>query len=191
MPMMVDFVETELPGVLEVHTQVIRDNRGFFTELHSARVWAEAGFDAEFVQDNLSESRRGVLRGIHYQIEPQAMGKLVRVLTGAIFDVAVDLRRGSPTFKQWIGRTLSADRPIALWVPPGFGHGFMALEDQSLVLYKCTGFHAPEFERSIHFADPDIGIQWPFEPDEVSSKDAGAPTLADAEYNFQYSEHHS
>lgn len=188
MPMKVDFVETELPGVLEVHTQVARDDRGFFTELHSQRAWAQAGFEANFVQDNLSESRRGVLRGIHYQIEPHAMGKLVRVLNGSIFDVAIDLRRGSPTFGGWIGRELSADQPMALWVPAGFGHGFMALADRSLVLYKCTGFHAPESERSLNYADPEIGIEWPFAPEHLSQKDADAPMLSGADYNFEYTE---
>lgn len=188
MPMKVDLVETELPGVLEVHTQVARDDRGFFTELHSQRAWADAGLEADFVQDNLSESHRGVLRGIHYQIEPEAMGKLVRVLTGSIFDVAVDLRRGSPTFGRWVGRELTADQPVALWVPAGFGHGFMALDDHSLVLYKCTGFHAPAFERSLNYADPEVGIEWPFEPTTVSQKDKDAPMLAGADYNFQYSE---
>lgn len=186
--MKVDFVETELPGVLEVHTQVARDTRGFFTELHSSRAWADAGFNREFVQDNLSESRRGVLRGLHYQLAPAAQGKLVRVLNGAIFDVAVDLRRNSPTFKRWIGRELRADRPMALWIPEGFGHGFLALTDQSLVLYKCTEFHAPELERSLNYADAALRIAWPFEPEHVSEKDAKAPALADAEYNFEYTE---
>lgn len=188
MPMKVDFVPTELPDVLEVHTQVARDDRGFFTELHAARAWSQAGFNADFVQDNLSESHRGVLRGIHYQIQPNAMGKLVRVLTGSIFDVAVDLRRGSPTFGRWVGRELTADRAMALWVPEGFGHGFMALADRSLVLYKCTGFHAPESERSLNYADPQIGIAWPFAPVQLSQKDADAPMLADADYNFEYTE---
>ena len=188
MPMRVDFVETELPGVLEVHTQIARDDRGFFTELHSQRAWSAAGLVTEFVQDNLSESRRGVLRGLHYQIDPHAMGKLVRVLTGAIFDVAVDLRRGSPTFGKWIGRELSADRQIALWVPAGFGHGFLALADHSLVLYKCTGFHVPDAERSLNFADPEIGVDWPFAPEHLSGKDAEAPMLAQADYNFKYTE---
>lgn len=188
MPMQVHFVETELPGVLEVHTQIARDDRGFFTELHSQRVWAEAGFDADFVQDNLSESHRGVLRGLHFQVNPHAMGKLVRVLTGAIFDVAVDLRRGSPTFGEWIARELSAANQLALWVPAGFGHGFMAIEDRSLVLYKCTGFHAPESERSVNYADPELAIRWPFDPIHVSKKDAEAPMLAHADYNFEYTE---
>jgi dTDP-4-dehydrorhamnose 3,5-epimerase len=188
MPMKVEFVATEIPDVLEVHGQVARDDRGFFTELHSQRAWSNAGFKVQFVQDNLSESRRGVLRGLHYQINPRAMSKLVRVLRGSIFDVAVDLRRGSPTFGRWVGRELSAANGAALWVPAGFGHGFLALEDSSLVLYKCTGFHAPETERSLNYADPQLGIEWPFLPTHLSQKDADAPMLAAADYNFDYTE---
>lgn len=188
MPMKAAVVPTELPGVVEVHTLVARDDRGYFTESYSKQAWAEAGFEAGFVQDNLSHSRKGTLRGLHYQINPDAIGKLVRVLSGSVYDVAVDLRRGSPTFGGWVGRELSAENRIALWVPAGFGHGFLALEDDTLVLYKCTGFHTPGSERSLNYADPAIGIAWPIEATLLTQKDADAPMLADAEYNFDYTE---
>lgn len=188
MPMKASIVETELSGVVEVHTQIAGDDRGFFTESYSKQAWADAGFEADFVQDNLSRSGKGTLRGMHYQIDPHGMGKLVRVLTGSIYDVAVDLRRGSPNFGQWVGRELNAENRIALWVPNGFAHGFLALEDDSLVLYKCTGFHVPEAERSLNYADPTIGIQWPESPSVVAPKDAEAPMLEAADYNFVYRE---
>lgn len=188
MPMEASITETELPGVWELHTGLIHDDRGFFSELYSSRAWAEAGIDAEFVQDNLSESKEGVLRGMHYQMNPHAINKFVRVLRGRIFDVAVDLRKGSPTFGRWVGRELSAENGIALWIPAGFAHGFMALDDHSLVLYKQTGFHVPESERSLNYADPTIGIEWPREPALVSDKDRNAPMLDAVETNFEYAE---
>ncbi len=186
MPMKVTFVETELPGVLEVHTQIARDARGFFTEAYSKSAWEDAGFQEDFIQDNLSHSAKGTLRGLHYQLDPHGIGKLVRVLSGSIYDVAVDLRKGSPTFGKWVGRELSAENRMALWVPVGFAHGFLALEDNSLVLYKCTGSHAPAAERSLLYHDGSVGIEWPLEPSIVSEKDAVAPTLAEAEYNFTF-----
>lgn len=185
--MPVEIEPTEIEDVLVVRTKVARDDRGFFSETHSKTMFREAGLDEEFVQDNLSGSKKGTLRGLHYQIEPNAMGKLVRAITGSIFDVAVDLRKGSPTFGKWVGRTLSAENRLALWVPVGFAHGFVALEDNTLVLYKCTAIHAPEAERAINYADRTIGIDWPLEPTLVSPKDAAAPPLAEAEHNFVYS----
>ena len=139
------------------------------------------------MQDNLSESKRGTIRGLHYQLEPKGMGKLVRAIRGSVFDVAVDLRRGSPWFGKWVGRTLSAENGLSLWVPVGFAHGFLALEDDTLVLYKCTATHAPEAERAVSYADPAIGIAWPFTPTLVTPKDDAAPKLAAADFNFQYS----
>ncbi|HEO70526.1 MAG TPA: dTDP-4-dehydrorhamnose 3,5-epimerase, partial [Candidatus Hydrogenedentes bacterium] len=136
--------------------------------------------------DNLSLSAKGTLRGMHYQIEPHAMGKLVRAITGAVFDVAVDLRRGSPTFGKWVGRMLSEGNPAAMWVPPGFAHGFVALEDHTLVYYKCTRLYAPQAERSLSYADPEVGIEWPMQPTVISPKDAEAPLLREADYNFTY-----
>ena len=185
MPMPIKVKETELPGVLELEAAIVRDNRGYFSELYSEVEFRKAGLTLEFRQDNISLSARGTLRGMHYQIEPHSMGKLVRALQGSIFDVAVDLRQGSPTFGKWVGRELSAANGRALWVPVGFAHGFLALEE-TLVLYKCTGVHAPEAERALSFRDPAIAISWPIEPTRISPKDLDAPLLGQAEHNFVY-----
>ena len=186
MPMQIQIAPTEIDSVREVHTGRVGDDRGFFAETYSQEMWSRAGFDEAFVQDNLSESRRGTLRGMHYQIEPNAMGKLVRCIRGAIFDVAVDLRRGSPTFGSWVGRELRGANDLSLWIPTGFAHGFVALEDDTLVHYKCTSMHAPESERALSYRDPSVAIDWPIEPTVVSPKDAEAPMLADIEANFEY-----
>ncbi len=186
MPMPVKISSTELDGVLVVEAGCAKDGRGFFSELYSKLTYEAAGFAETFVQDNLSSSKRGTLRGLHYQLEPHPMGKLVRALTGAIFDVAVDIRRGSPSFGKWVGRELTEDNRLALWVPPGFAHAFLALSDETLVLYKCTEVHTPAAERAIVFSDPAIGIEWPIPPTFVSDKDLAAPTLADAEHNFEF-----
>ncbi len=186
MPMPISFRETEIDGILEVTATVHADNRGFFSEIYNQDVWQEAGFRETFVQDNLSLSGKGVLRGMHYQIEPDGMGKLVRTLNGSVYDVAVDLRRGSPTFGKWLGRELSAANGLALWIPSGFAHGFVSLEDNSLVYYKCTQTHRPEAERTLAFNDPEVGILWPIAPTVVSRKDREAPVLRDAEFNFPY-----
>jgi len=185
-PKLVEFIPTEIENVLIVKPHVFGDDRGFLTETYSERNWALEGFRASFVQDNLSLSSKGTLRGMHYQLEPHAMGKLVRAVTGAVFDVGVDLRRGSPTFGRWVGRTLRAEDHAALWLPPGFAHGFVALEDHTLVYYKCTEFYTPEAEASLAYNDPDVGIEWPIEPTSISRKDLGAPRLKDAKYNFVY-----
>ncbi|MBN2311018.1 MAG: dTDP-4-dehydrorhamnose 3,5-epimerase [Candidatus Hydrogenedentes bacterium] len=184
--MPVHFSETELDGVLIVECGVFRDERGFFSETYNQDIWHAAGFTRPFVQDNLSLSVKGTLRGLHYQILPHGMGKLVRAVTGAVFDVAVDLRRGSPTFGRWIGQTLSAENGLALWVPEGFAHGFVALEDDTYVYYKCTGTHAPEAERALRYNDPDVGVDWPTAPTVISDKDAAAPLLGEVETNFTY-----
>lgn len=186
MPMPVEITPTEIPDVLIVKTGVFQDDRGYFSESYSKRMWAEAGFEEHFVQDNLSCSKKGTLRGLHYQILPEGMGKLVRCVRGAIFDVAVDLRSGSATFGQWVGRELSGENHLSLWVPVGFAHGFVALEDDSIVHYKCSGHHAPDCERSLNYADPDVGIQWPLSPTIISQKDQDAPMLEQAEYNFEH-----
>ncbi len=177
---------TELPGILEVESPVHGDSRGFFTEIHNAERWAAAGLTETFQQDNLSCSARGTMRGLHYQIHPHAQGKLVRCLRGSVFDVAVDIRRGSPTFGRWVGRTLTAANGLALWVPAGFAHGFLVLEDETLALYKCTACYAPAAERSILWNDPAIGIAWPISAEHFSAKDLAAPALADADYTFVY-----
>ena len=173
--------ETDLPGVKLIEPKVFGDDRGFFLESWNARVFADAGIDVPFVQDNHSRSARGVLRGLHYQIvAPQ--GKLVRVVVGSVFDVAVDIRRSSPHFGRWIGAELSADNKRMLWVPPGFAHGFIVLSETADFLYKCTTLYAPAHERSIAWNDPTIGVDWRFDGAPLlSAKDAAAPSLADAE----------
>jgi dTDP-4-dehydrorhamnose 3,5-epimerase len=186
MPMPLKITPLEIPDVLVIETGLIRDDRGFFAETYSAKVLEAHGFQATFLQDNLSSSRRGVLRGLHYQLEPRGMGKLVRALSGAAFDVAVDVRRGSPSFGKWVARTLTLENREALWIPPGFAHGFLALEESTVLLYKCTTTHAPEAERAINYADPAIGIEWPAPVTLVAPKDLAAPPLARGEYNFEY-----
>jgi dTDP-4-dehydrorhamnose 3,5-epimerase len=175
--------ETSLPGVLIVKVNAHGDDRGFFMETWNAREFAAAGIDVPFVQDNYSRSARHTLRGLHYQLE-QAQGKLVRVYEGEVFDVAVDVRRSSPTFGQWVGCVLSAENRDALWVPPGFAHGFLALSDNVGLAYKCTDFYAPEHEHVIRWDDPDIGIDWPLpegaEP-ILSPRDAAAASFRDAD----------
>ncbi len=168
--------ETRLPGVVVVEPAVFRDDRGFLTEVWNRRRYAEVGLEARFVQDNLSSSRRGVLRGLHYQW-PAAQGKLVSVLHGEVFDVAVDIRAGSPTFGDWVGVTLSSRDNRQIYVPPGFAHGFMVTSDTALVLYKCTDYYTPGDEGSIRWDDPSIGIAWPFADPMLARKDAAAPLL--------------
>lgn len=173
---------TELEGPLLIEPEVHGDDRGFFLESWNERRFAEAGIEARFVQDNHSRSAGGVLRGIHYQLQ-RPQGKLVRVTSGAAFDVAVDLRRSSPQFGQWTGVDLTAANKRMLWIPPGFGHGFLALEEGTDFLYKCTDFYLPGDERGIAWNDPAIGIDWPLEDIApiVSERDSAAPMLADAE----------
>ena len=175
-------IETALPGVMLIEPKVFGDDRGFFLESWNAAAFAAAGLDIAFVQDNHSRSARGVLRGLHYQLgTPQ--GKLVRVTSGAVFDVAVDIRRSSPHFGQWVGYELSDTNKRMLYVPPGFAHGFLVLSDTADFLYKCTTLYNPPTDRGIRFDDPAIGIAWPdvgIAP-MLSGKDAVAPMLADAE----------
>lgn len=175
-------VETALPGVLIIEPGVFGDARGFFLESWNSRAFAEAGLALDFVQDNHSRSRRGVLRGLHYQLEnPQ--GKLVRVSLGAVFDVAVDVRRSSPHFGRWVGVELSEDNHRMLWIPPGFAHGFLVLSDSADFLYKCTTHYHAASDRGIRWDDPGIGIAWPDAGTAplLSGKDAAAPHLAHAE----------
>lgn len=175
-------VETALPGVLIIEPRVFGDARGFFLESWNARTFAALGLDLDFRQDNNSRSARGVLRGLHYQLaNPQ--GKLVRVTRGAVHDVAVDIRRSSPHFGQWIGVALTEDNHRMLWVPPGFAHGFLVTSESADFQYKVTQFYDPADERSIRWDDPAIGINWPeigMAP-TLSGKDGSAPLLADAE----------
>lgn len=175
-------IRTEIPDVLILEPRVFGDARGFFLESFNERVFREAtGVDLPFVQDNHSRSGRGVLRGLHYQLQ-QAQGKLVRVVRGAVFDVAVDVRRSSPTFGQWVGCELSEDNHRQFWVPPGFAHGFVVLSETADFLYKATDYYAPEHERCIAWDDPAVGIRWPegIEP-KLSEKDRRGLALAEAE----------
>ncbi|MDX1722565.1 MAG: dTDP-4-dehydrorhamnose 3,5-epimerase [Pseudomonas sp.] len=175
-------IETALPGVLILEPKVFGDERGFFYESFNARAFAEAtGLTREFVQDNHSRSQRGVLRGLHYQLQ-QAQGKLVRVSSGEVYDVAVDIRRGSPNFGRWVGVHLSAENKRQLWVPEGFAHGFLVLSEFAEFLYKTTDYYAPAHERCIRWDDPSLAIDWPFaEAPQLSGKDQAGLSLADAE----------
>ena len=176
----------ELPELIELTPRRFGDDRGFFSEVWNHARFAEAGIPTQFVQDNVSLSRsKGVLRGLHFQTPPAAQAKLVRVSRGSIFDVGVDIRRSSPTFGRWAGVVLSAEKWNQLYVPEGFAHGFVTLEDDTEVTYKVSAAYCPEHDRSIRFDDPAIGIDWPLDGEPVlSDKDAKAPLLADVETGF-------
>ena len=173
---------TALSDVLLIEPKVFGDARGFFFESYNRHAFAEAsGLDVDFVQDNHSRSAQGVLRGLHYQIQ-QPQGKLVRVVAGAVFDVAVDIRKASPTFGQWVGIELSAENKKMIWVPPGFAHGFLVLSESAEFLYKTTDYYAPSHERAIAWNDPDIGIAWPLAAAPLlSAKDQAGRRLKEAE----------
>jgi dTDP-4-dehydrorhamnose 3,5-epimerase len=178
------FLRTSLRDVIIVEPRVLTDERGFFLETWQAQKFADGGIDVSFVQDNHSASRQWVLRGLHYQIaRPQ--GKLVRVTLGEVFDVAVDMRKSSPTFGRYVGEYLSADNRRMMWVPPGFAHGFLVMSERVEFMYKCTDFYSPQDERSLLWSDPDVDIAWPLPPGIepiVSSRDSRAARFADAEY---------
>jgi len=172
---------TELPEVLLLEPKVHGDERGFFFESYNRRTLAEAGLDPDFVQDNHSRSARGVLRGLHYQIE-HAQGKLVRVVAGEVFDVAVDLRRSSPRFGRWSAAMLSAENRHMMWIPPGFAHGFLVVSDAAEFLYKTTDYWYPQHERTLLWSDPALGIEWPLSGAPiVAAKDAAGRTLVQAD----------
>lgn len=175
-----NIIETALPGVLIIEPRVFGDSRGFFMETWNAGAFAAAELDLTFVQDNHSRSQKGVLRGLHFQ-NPRPQGKLVRVTNGAVFDVAVDLRASSPTFGQWVGVELSAENKRMFWVPEGFAHGFLTLEDDTDFLYKCTAPYAPANEFTLAWNDPAVGIEWPVRGIDpiISDKDARGLALAD------------
>jgi dTDP-4-dehydrorhamnose 3,5-epimerase len=180
----VDFKPTEIPDVVLIRPKVLSDPRGFFFESWEERKFAAAGLDVKFVQDNHSLSTRHSLRGLHYQTR-QPQGKLARVVTGTVFDVAVDIRRSSPHFGRWVGALLSEENHHMLWVPPGFAHGFLVLSDSAHFLYRCTDFWAPQNDRSIIWNDPVLNVAWPLpggaEP-LLSQKDSAAPPFRDAEH---------
>lgn len=177
---------TAIPEVLLVKTPIHGDARGFLFEAYSNDAFGALGFSADFVQDNFSLSQKGTLRGLHFQRNPHAQGKLVRAVQGALYDVAVDLRAGSPTEGKAVGALLSRENGHALWVPPGFAHGFLALEDDTLLFYKCTSCYSPESEGSLAYNDPALNIEWPIEPTILSDRDKVAPSFAEVEHNFVY-----
>jgi dTDP-4-dehydrorhamnose 3,5-epimerase len=170
---------TELDGVLVIEPKVWEDHRGFFFESYNLKSFAEAGIAPAFVQDNHSKSCRHALRGLHFQVPPHAQAKLLRVVAGEVFDVAVDLRRGSPTFGRWTGVTVSAANRRLVFVPVGFAHGFCVLSETAEVLYKCSDFYAPACERTVLWNDPQIGVEWPVTEPVLSSRDSQASRLAD------------
>ncbi|MBU0728987.1 MAG: dTDP-4-dehydrorhamnose 3,5-epimerase [Proteobacteria bacterium] len=177
------FTPTKIPDVILIEPQVFGDQRGFFMETWQEKKFAEAGIRAEIVQDNHSMSIQGTLRGLHYQIK-HSQGKLIRVISGEVFDVAVDLRKSSPTFGKWVGKTLTAANKTMMWVPPGFAHGFYVLSESAEFLYKCTDYYAPEHERTVRWDDKDLAIPWPLidgRTPTLSEKDASATNLQDAE----------
>jgi dTDP-4-dehydrorhamnose 3,5-epimerase len=177
------FIPTEIPDIIIIEPDVFGDHRGFFMETWQAQKFAEGGIEAQFVQDNHSRSGQGILRGLHYQIK-QPQGKLVRVLSGEVFDMAVDLRRSSPSFGKWFGMYLNDTDKKMLWVPPGFGHGFYVVSEKADFFYKCTEFYAPEHERTIRWNDPDLAIDWPLVGGRapiLGDKDARADYFRDAE----------
>ena len=178
---MLSVTATHLDGLVELRADVFGDDRGRFLELGRDSEFAAFGFPP-FVQTNVSHSRRGVLRGIHYQLPPNPQGKLVAVLDGAVWDVGVDLRRSSETFRSWVGVTLDADTANLLYVPPGFGHGFITMSDRAIVMYRTTAVFDPDADRAVAHDDPDLGIDWPDPgvPLELSDKDRAAPTVTEA-----------
>jgi dTDP-4-dehydrorhamnose 3,5-epimerase len=174
----VKMTATEIPGVLIIEPRVFGDSRGFFLETFQAERYATAGISGPFVQDNLSRSAKGTLRGLHFQ-EPHSQGKLVQVLRGAVWDVAVDVRKSSPHFGAWVGVELSEENRRQLWIPQGFAHGFCVLSDEADFFYKCTAFYSPNDERAVRWDDPAVGIRWPVPSPRISPKDRAAPTLAE------------
>ncbi|WP_420628068.1 dTDP-4-dehydrorhamnose 3,5-epimerase [Candidatus Leptofilum sp.] len=180
------FRQLAIPEVISVEPQLFGDSRGFFMETYQFEIFAANGIAASFVQDNHSRSAKGVLRGLHYQKEPHAQGKLLKVVIGEIFDVAVDIRRSSPTFGQWVGEILSAENGRLLYVPPGFAHGFCVLSETADLMYKTTDYYHPASEKGIMWNDPQIGIAWPISNPLLSARDQKLPTLAEADFNFVY-----
>ncbi len=183
-----EFIKTDIPDVIIVKPKLFSDERGFFLEFYKKSEFEKNGIDTNFVQDNHSKSVKGVLRGLHYQLNPMGQGKLVRCIKGKIFDVAVDIRKGSPTFGNYVGVELSEDNNLMLWIPKGFAHGFLTLSKEAEIIYKVSGSeYSPQHDRSIRWNDPDINIAWPLEESPIlSEKDKNAPLLKDAEINFIY-----
>ena len=184
-----NFIRTAIPDVVIIEPKVHGDERGYFVETFRADKLEEfLGYKINFCQDNESKSSRGVLRGLHYQLAPFAQTKLVRVISGSVLDVAVDIRKGSPWYGKYVIQELSEEKPYLLWIPPGFAHGFQALEDNTLVLYLVTKEYSKEYEACIKWNDPELGIEWPFKEDDViiSEKDQKCPLFKEANINFVY-----
>jgi dTDP-4-dehydrorhamnose 3,5-epimerase len=183
------FTTAPIPGIFIIEPKVFSDDRGFFMEFYNKDGFAENGFTDLFIQDNHSRSKKGVIRGLHYQINPAPMGKLVKCVSGKIFDVGVDIRKGSPAFGKWFGDILSGENHKMFYFPPGFAHGFLALEDDTEVIYACTGVYSAENERAILWNDPDVGIKWPIDlvgKVIVSERDRKHPGIKNCETNFVY-----
>jgi dTDP-4-dehydrorhamnose 3,5-epimerase len=185
------FQRLEIPEVIMVQATVARDDRGSFRESYKQSVFAANGITETFVQDNSSLSTQGVLRGLHFQKEPRAQGKLVTVSQGEVFDVAVDIRKGSPTYGKWLGMRLSAENGCMLYIPAGFAHGFCALSDIAAVMYKVTAEYAPELDRGVAWNDPEVGVVWPIAEPCLSPKDANLPVLRLADNNFEFGRNRS
>jgi dTDP-4-dehydrorhamnose 3,5-epimerase len=180
------FHKTELEGVIVIEPDVFKDSRGFFFESYNKEKYGKEGFNFNFIQDNISKSVKGTVRGLHYQVGDFAQGKLCQVLAGEVYDVAVDIRFGSPTFGKFVGAKLTGENHTQLWIPQGFAHGFSVLSDDVIFMYKCTNFYSKKDERAILYNDPDIGIDWKVEIPVVSEKDLQAKRFKDIEMDFIY-----
>lgn len=183
-------IHTGFKGLVIIEPRIFSDPRGYFYESYNESQFHQSSLNHVFVQDNQSKSAFGVIRGLHYQVEPHAQTKLIRVLQGTIYDIAVDIRQGSPTFGKWFGIELSEDNHLQLLIPKGFAHGFSVISKTAVIMYKCDDFYFPEAERGIIYNDKDLNINWKLEPDKilVSDKDRKLPTLMDAEKNFKYAD---
>jgi dTDP-4-dehydrorhamnose 3,5-epimerase len=180
------FIKTEIEGVLIIEPDVFPDSRGFFFESYSLKKYSDNGFDYDFVQDNISKSTKGTIRGLHYQVGEFAQGKLCQVILGKVYDVAVDIRFGSPTFGKYYGVELSGDNHRQFWIPPGFAHGFSVLSDEAIFMYKCTNYYSKKDERAIIFNDTDLNIDWKTDTPIVSPKDLLAKKFKEIEKDFSF-----
>lgn len=183
---MFKFESLNIPEIFLIKPKIYPDSRGFFTEIYQASEFAKQGIYFSFVQNNYSKSDHGVLRGLHYQLNPKAQGKLVKVISGKVFDVAVDIRHGSSTYGQWVSAILDENNQHMLWIPPGFAHGFLALENDTRILYQVTAEYAPDLDRNLRWDDPQLAICWPITDPILSSKDSQAPLLKEMENNFDF-----